>query len=51
MWHIVDDSETIPSGNTANAAKHRIWIKKDNLAKAMITQCIKVSHAKQAKES
>jgi hypothetical protein len=57
MWNIVNGSETIPSDDTTNATKHRIWIKKDNLAKAMITQCIKadlvikVAHAKHAKES
>src|ERR1700677_2702616 len=56
MWGIVNSSETIPSDDTAHAAKHWIWIKKDNLAKAMITQCIKadlvikVAHAKRAKE-
>ena len=42
MWGVVDGSETIPSDDTANMAKRRIWIKKDNLAKAMITQCVKV---------
>src|SRR6202050_910150 len=57
MWGVVNGSETIPSDDTAHAAKRRIWIKKDNLAKAMITQCIKadlvikVAHAKCAKES
>src|ERR1700729_751354 len=57
MWNIVNGSETIPSDDTTNATKRRIWIKKDNLAKAMITQCIKadlvikVAHAKHAKES
>src|ERR1700728_1375885 len=57
MWGIVDGTETIPSDDSANMAKRRIWIKKDNLAKAMITQCvkadlvIKVAHAKHAKES
>ena len=57
MWGIINGSETIPSDDTAHAAKRRIWIKKDNLAKAMITQCvkanlvIKVAHAKCAKES
>src|ERR1700683_951646 len=57
MWKIIDGSETIPSDDTANVAKRQIWIKKDNLAKAMITQCInanlviKVAHAKHAKES
>src|SRR6202453_5087635 len=56
MWGVVNGSETIPSDDTAHAAKHWIWIKKDNLAKAMITQCIKadlvikVAHAKRAKE-
>jgi hypothetical protein len=57
MWNIVNGSETIPSDGTTNATKCQIWIKKDNLAKAMITQCIKadlvikVTHAKHAKES
>ena len=57
MWGVVNSSETIPSDDTAHAAKRRIWIKKDNLTKAMITQCIKaklvikVAHAKHAKES
>src|ERR1700677_588802 len=57
MWGIVNGSETIPSDDTAHVAKRRIWIKKDNLTKAMITQCIKadlvikVAHAKRAKES
>jgi hypothetical protein len=57
MWHVVDGSEMIPSDATTNATKRQIWIKKDNLAKAMITQCIKadlvikVAHAKHAKES
>src|ERR1700683_4438818 len=56
MWGVVNGSETIPSDDTANTAKRRIWIKEDNLAKAMITQCvkadlvIKVAHAKWAKE-
>ena len=57
MWHVVDGTEMIPSDDSTNATKHQIWIKKDNLAKAMITQCIKadlvikVAHAKHAKES
>src|ERR1700722_4882615 len=56
MWNIVNGSETVPLDDTTNATKRRIWIKKDNLAKAMITQCIKadlvikVAHAKHAKE-
>src|ERR1700683_5356996 len=56
MWGVVNGSENIPSDDTANTVKHQIWIKKDNLAKAMITQCvkadlvIKVAHAKHAKE-
>ena len=41
MWGVVNGSETIPADDTVHAAKRRIWIKKDNLAKAMITQCIK----------
>src|SRR6202453_5035361 len=57
MWGIINGSETIPSDCHAHATKCQIWIKKDNLAKAMITQCIKadlvikVAHAKHAKES
>jgi hypothetical protein len=57
MWHVVDGTEMIPSNDSTNATKHHIWIKKDNLAKAMIMQCIKadlvikVAHAKHAKES
>src|SRR6202050_3842441 len=57
MWGIVNGSETTPSDDTAHTAKRRIWIKKDNLAKAMIMQCIKadlvikVAHTKRAKES
>src|ERR1700720_671788 len=57
MWNIVNGSETVPSDDTTNATKHQIWIKKDNLVKAMITQCIKadlvikVAHAKHAQES
>ena len=57
MMGVVDGSETCPPDDTTHIAKHRIWKKKDNLAKAMITQCvkadlvIKVAHAKHAKES
>ena len=57
MWHVVDGTKTIPSDDSTNATKRQIWIKKDNLAKAMIMQCIKadlvikVAHAKHAKES
>src|SRR5882724_4329012 len=57
MMGVVNGSETIPPDDSANIVKHRIWKKKDNLAKAMITQCmksdlvIKVAHAKGAKES
>src|SRR6202050_5045559 len=57
MWGVVNGFKTIPSDDTAYAAKCQIWIKKDNLAKAMITQCIKadlvikVAHAKRSKES
>jgi hypothetical protein len=57
MMGVVDGSETIPPDDSANIARHWIWKKKDNLAKAMITQCvksnlvIKVAHAKHAKES
>ena len=57
MWHVVNGTETIPSDDSTNATKRQIWIKKDNLAKAMITQfikadlVIKVAHTKHAKES
>lgn len=57
MMSVVDGSETCPPGDTTNIVKHWIWKKKNNLAKAMITQCvkadlvIKVAHAKHAKES
>src|SRR5258705_1896030 len=57
MMGVVDGSQTIPPVDAANIVQHRIWKKKDNLAKAMITQCvkshlvIKVAHAKRAKES
>jgi hypothetical protein len=57
MMGIVDSSETCPPDDTTNITKHCIWKKKDNLTKAMITQCvkadlvIKVAHAKYAKES
>src|ERR1700677_4135066 len=57
MWGVVNGSETIPPDNTVNLIKCQIWIKKDNLAKAMITQCvkadlvIKVVYAKCTKES
>src|SRR5882762_7004511 len=57
MMGVVDGSETCPPDDTTHIVKHRIWKKKDNLAKAMITQCvkadliIKVAHAKHAKES
>jgi hypothetical protein len=57
MMGVVNGSETCPSDNTANVTKNCTWKKKNNLAKAMITQCvkanlvIKVTHAKHAKES
>ena len=57
MWGIINGCKTILSDDTTNATKHQIWIKKDNLMKAMITQCIKadlvikVVHTKHAKES
>jgi hypothetical protein len=57
MMGVVDGSETYPPDDTNNIAKNRIWKKKDSLAKAMITQCvkadlvIKVTHVKHAKES
>jgi hypothetical protein len=55
MWDVVDGAETMPTDTTT--AQYRIWKKKDNLAKAMITQCIKsdlvikVAHAKTSTES
>jgi hypothetical protein len=55
MMGIVDSSETCPLDDTTYITKHRIWKKKDNHAKAMITQCmkadlvIKVAHAKHTK--
>src|ERR1700692_741132 len=57
MLGVVDGSETCPPDDTTNIAKNRIWKKKNNLAKAMITQgvksalFIKVAHVKHAKES
>jgi hypothetical protein len=57
MMGVVNGSETCPPDDTTHITKHHIWKKKDNLAKAMITQCvkadlvIKVTHAKHAKES
>src|ERR1700683_5387855 len=57
MWGVINGSETIPSDDTAHAAKRRIGIKKDNLEKELITQCIKAdlvikdANAKRAKES
>src|ERR1700728_3061425 len=57
MWGVVNGSETIPPDDKDHAIQHRIWKKKDSLAKAMITQCIKadlvikVAHAKRTKES
>src|SRR6266436_8526191 len=57
MMGVVDGSKTILLDDGAHIAQHQIWKKKDNLAKAMITQCmksdlvIKVAHAKCAKES
>src|ERR1700729_1935093 len=41
MWGVVNGSETIPPDDKDHAIQHRIWKKKDSLAKAMITQCIK----------
>ena len=37
MMGVVDGSETIPPDDSTHIARHRIWNKKDNLAKAMIT--------------
>jgi hypothetical protein len=57
MMGVVDGSKTCPADDTTNIVKNRIWKKKDNLAKAIITQCvkadlvIKVAHVKHAKES
>jgi len=57
MMGIVDGSKTCLPDDTTHIAKHRVWKKKDNLVKAIITQCmkadlvIKVAHAKHAKES
>lgn len=57
MMGVVDGQETMPPNETATKAAHNIWKKKDNMAKAMITQCvksdlvIKVAHAKSAKDS
>ena len=56
MMGVVDSSETCPPDDTTHIVKHHIGKKKDNLAKAMITQCvkaeliIKVAHAKHTKE-
>jgi len=55
MWDVVDGAETMPTDTTI--VEYRIWKKKDNLAKAIITQCIKsdlvikVAHAKTSTES
>ena len=55
MWDVVNGTETMPSDTST--AEYRIWKKKDNLAKAMITQCIKsdlvikVAHVKTSSES
>jgi hypothetical protein len=57
MMGVVDGSKTCPPDDTTHIVKHRIWKKKDNLAKATIMQCvkanlvIKVAHTKHAKES
>jgi hypothetical protein len=56
MWDVVNGSETLPPDNKDHTIQHQIWKKKDSLAKAMITQCIKadlvikVTHAKCTKE-
>ena len=55
MWDVVNGTETVPTDTTT--AEYKIWKKKDNLGKAMITQCIKsdlgikVAHAKTSTES
>jgi hypothetical protein len=57
MMGVVNSSETCPPDDTINIAKHCIQKKKDNLANAMIMQCvkvdlvIKVAHPKYPKES
>jgi hypothetical protein len=57
MMGVADGSKTCPPDDTAHIVKNHIWKKKNNLAKAMITQCvkadlvIKAAHAKHAKES
>jgi hypothetical protein len=57
MMGVVDRSKTCPPDDTTNIMKNHIWKKKNNLAKAMIMQCvkadlvIKVIHVKHAKES
>jgi hypothetical protein len=57
MMGVVDGSEKILLGDSAHIVEHWIWKRKDNLAKAMITQCmksdlvIKFAHAKHTKES
>jgi hypothetical protein len=54
---VIDSSETCLPDDTTHIAMHYIWKKKDNLAKAMVIQCvkadvvIKVTHAKHTKES
>jgi hypothetical protein len=41
MMGVIDGSETILPDDPTHIAKQQIWKKKDNLAKAMITQCVK----------
>ena len=54
MWDVVNGTETVPSDTST--AEYKIWKKKDNLGKSMITQCIKsdlvikVAHAKSSNE-
>jgi hypothetical protein len=50
MWDVVNSSETIPD-DKGHSIQHWIWKKKDSLTKAMITQGIKITHTKCAKES
>lgn len=57
MWEVVNGSETTPPEDVFHSDNRRIWKKKDTMAKAMITQCvkadlvIKVAHATTSNES
>ena len=54
MWDVVNGTETVPSDTST--VEYKIWKKKDNLGKSMITKCIKsnfvikVAHAKSSNE-